>query len=264
MTTATATTAASDVQSRRFVGKVAVVTGGNSGIGLATAKAFAREGARVIITGRDETTLKTAQKDLGREGLAIRADAGQLSDITAMMERIKQEAGKIDVLFVNAGIAQFAPFTEATEASFDATFNINVKGVFFTVQRALRLLSAGASVILNSSISAQMGMAASSIYAASKAAVKSFGRTLATDLLERGIRVNVVSPGPIETPIFGRSGEPVEQQAQMKDWIRNQVPLKRFGRTEEIAEAVLYLASPAAAFVNGTELVVDGGLIGLR
>ena len=260
----TATKVAAAKPTGRFIGKVAVVTGGNSGIGLATAQAFAREGARVIVTGRNEQTLKTAQEELGESNLAIRADVSRVADIEKAMQQIRQEAGKIDVLFVNAGIAPFRPFTEETEASFDATFDTNVKGAYFTVLHALPLLQRGSAVILNASVVSHMGMANASVYSASKAALTSLGRTLATELIERGIRVNIVSPGPIETPILDRNGFSAEQADQMKQGITSMVPLKRFGRAEEVAEAVLFLASPAASFIVGTELTVDGGVLGLR
>src|SRR5882724_163027 len=184
--TATKAAAATATSSRRFEGKVAVVTGGNSGIGLATAQAFAREGARVIITGRNEQTLKAAQEELDDPNLAIRADVSRVADIEAAMQKIQQEAGRIDVLFVNAGIAPFRPFTEETEASFDATFDTNVKGAYFTVLHALPLLQRGSAVILNASVVSHMGMANASVYSASKAALTSLGRTLATELIERG------------------------------------------------------------------------------
>jgi NAD(P)-dependent dehydrogenase (short-subunit alcohol dehydrogenase family) len=260
----TATAVETNINSRRFVGKVAVVTGGNSGIGLATAKAFAREGARVVITGRNDQTLKDAKKELGDDSLAIRLDVTRVADIDAAMQKIQREVGRIDALFVNAGIAVFHPFAEETETAFDATFNTNVKGAYFTVQRALPLLQKGSTVVINASIVAHMAMATSSIYSASKAALVNLGRTLATELIERGIRVNLVSPGPIATPIFDRDGMSAEQKQQTRDWIQGLVPLKRFGRVEEVAEAVLFLATPGESFVYGAELVVDGGLLNLR
>jgi NAD(P)-dependent dehydrogenase (short-subunit alcohol dehydrogenase family) len=249
--------------SRRFTGKVAVVTGGNSGIGLATAKAYAREGARVAITGRSEESLATAAKEIGSETLAIRADVTRLPEIDRAVERIKERFGRIDALFVNAGIGKFVPFEEVTEAFYDETMNANLKGAFFTVQRAAPLFTEGAGVVLNASINAHMGMPGSTVYGATKAAVVNLAKTMSADLLARGVRVNVVSPGPIETPIFGRMGMNDEQLGQMKEWITGQVPLKRFGHPDEIASAVLYLTSDESRFVVGTELVVDGGMIGL-
>jgi NAD(P)-dependent dehydrogenase (short-subunit alcohol dehydrogenase family) len=248
---------------QRFKDKVAVVTGGNSGIGLATAKAFVHEGARVAITGRSEATLKSAQKELGPEALVIKADMSRVPEIAAAVDRIKTKYGRIDALFVNAGIGKFVPFEEVTEEFFDETMATNLKGAFFTIQKAVPLLSRGAAVVLNASINAHLGMPNSSVYGASKAAVVSLAKTLSADLLQRGVRVNVVSPGPVATPILDRMGMPEEQTRQMKDWITQQVPLKRFGRPEEIAAAVLYLASSESDFVLGTELVVDGGMIQL-
>ena len=249
--------------SGRFTDKVAVVTGGNSGIGLATAKAFAREGANVAITGRSDATLKAAQEELGPEALVIRADTSRVPEIEAAMARIGKRFDRIDALFVNAGIGRFVPFEAVTEEFFDETMAINLKGAFFTVQKAVPLLSRGAAVVLNGSINAHMGMANSSVYGASKAAVVNLAKTLSADLLERGVRVNVVSPGPIATPIFDRMGLPDEQTRQTKEWIIGQIPLKRFGHPDEIAAAVLYLSSSESAFVVGTELVIDGGTIQL-
>ena len=247
----------------RFKGKVAVVTGGNSGIGLATAKAFAREGAQVAITGRDDTTLGAAAKEIGPGTLAIKADVSRLPEIAAAMGRIKERFGRIDALFVNAGIGRFVPFEEVTEAFFDETMGTNLKGAFFTIQKAVPLLAPGAAVVLNASINAHMGLANSSVYGASKAAVVNMAKTLSADLLARGVRVNVVSPGPVETPIFGRMGMSGEQLSQMKNWITEQVPLKRFGHPDEIAAAVLFLSSDESKFIVGTEIVVDGGMIQL-
>jgi len=249
--------------SRRFEGKVAVVTGGNSGIGLATAKAFAREGAKVAITGRSEATLKEAQADLGPEALVLRADMSRVSEIGTAFDRIRERFDRIDALFVNAGIGKFVPFEEVTEEFFDETMAVNLKGVFFTVQKAVPLLSRGGTVVLNASINAHLGMPGTTVYGASKAAVVNLAKTLSADLLARGIRVNVVSPGPVSTPIFERMGLPQEDLRQIRERITDQVPLKRFGQPDEIAAAVLYLSSAESAFVVGTELVVDGGMIQL-
>lgn len=249
--------------SDRFKGRVAVVTGGNSGIGLATAKAFVREGAKVAITGRNEATLRAAQQELGPEALVIRSDASRIPEIAAAMGAIKDRFGRIDALFVNAGGGRFVPFEEVTEAFFDETMNTNLKGVFFTVQKAAPLLSRGSAVVLNGSINAHLGMPNSSVYGASKAAVVNMAKTLSADLLARGVRVNVISPGPVETAILRRMGLPEEQLRQTKDWIVQQVPLKRFAEADEIAAAVLYLSSPESKFIVGTELVIDGGMIQL-
>jgi len=245
---------------RAFEGKVAVVTGGNSGIGLATAKAFVREGARVAITGRSDATLKAAQQELGPEALVIKADMSRLPEIASAMEQIGQRFDRIDALFVNAGIGRFVPFEQVSEEFYDSIMATNVKGLFFTVQKAVPLLARGAAVVLNASINAHKGLPGSSVYGASKAAVVNLAKTLSADLLERGVRVNVVSPGPIQTPIFERMGITEQQLRETKEWIVSQVPLKRFGHPDDIARAVLYLSSPASAFVVGTELIVDGGM----
>jgi len=249
--------------SQRFKDKVAVVTGGNSGIGLAAAKAFVREGAKVAITGRSDTTLKAAQKELGPDVLVIKADMSRVPEIAAAMARIKDRFGRIDAMFVNAGIGRFVPFEEVTEEFYDETMATNLRGAFFTIQKAVPLLSRGAAVVLNASINAHMGMPGSSVYGASKAAVVNLAKTVSADLLQRGVRVNVVSPGPVTTPILDRMGLPEEQTRQTKEWITQQVPLKRFGHPDEIAAAVLYLSSSESRFVVGTELVVDGGMIQL-
>src|SRR5499427_4800622 len=242
----------------RFQGKVAVVTGGNSGIGLGVAKAYAREGAQVAITGRNEKTLEAAAKEIGDGTLAIQSDAGKLADIEAAMKKIKERFGHIDALFVNAGIAKLMPFEDVTEAVFDETVEINMKGVFFTVQKAIPLMSKGSAIVLNGSINAHLGMATTSVYGATKAAVVNMAKTLSRELLERGIRVNVISPGPITSALL-RDG-PQEKIQETKDWIQSQVPIKRFGTPQEIAAGVLYLTAPESAFVLGAELIIDGGM----
>ena len=249
--------------SQRFDGKVAVVTGGNSGIGLAAAKAYAREGAKVAITGRSDATLKTAQKELGPDALVIKADMSSIPEIETSMARIKERFGRIDALFVNAGIGRFVPFEQVTEEFFDETMSTNLKGAYFTIQKAAPLLARGAAVVLNASINAHMGMPGSSVYGASKAALVNLAKTLSSDLLDRGVRVNAVSPGPITTPILDRMGLPESETRRLKERIADQVPLKRFGHPDEIAAAVLYLTSSESAFVIGTELIVDGGMIQL-
>jgi NAD(P)-dependent dehydrogenase (short-subunit alcohol dehydrogenase family) len=246
--------------SERFKGKVAVVTGGNSGIGLATAKAYAREGAKIAITGRSDATLKAAQKELGPDALVLKADMSKVSEIAGAMDQVRARFGRIDALFVNAGIGKFVPFEEVTETFFDETMATNLKGLFFTVQKAAPLLSKEAAVVLNASINAHMGMPGSSVYGASKAAVVHLAKSLSADLLARGVRVNVVSPGPVTTPILDRMGLPEDQTRQIKENIAGQVPLKRFGTPDEIASAVLYLSSPESSYVLGTELIVDGGM----
>jgi NAD(P)-dependent dehydrogenase (short-subunit alcohol dehydrogenase family) len=245
----------------RFEGKVAVVTGGNSGIGLGVAKAFAREGASVVITGRDEATLKSAERDLGPKALALKADVSRLPEIDRAMGRIKERFGRIDALFVNAGVGKFVPFDQVTESFFDEIMNVNLKGAFFTVHKALPLLSSGSAVVLNASINGHKGMAGTTVYGASKAAAINLARTMSADLVPRGIRVTSISPGPIESAILTRAGLSGEQLQETREWIKGQVAVKRFGTPEEIAEAVLYLCSPASSYVVGTDLVVDGGMI---
>jgi NAD(P)-dependent dehydrogenase (short-subunit alcohol dehydrogenase family) len=245
---------------KKLDGKVAVITGGNSGIGLATAKEFAREGAKVVISGRDEKTLTQAKSEIGGEVLAIRADVAELSEIDKLYAAVRERFGKIDVLFVNAGIGLFKPLETVTEADFDLQMNVNLKGAYFTIQKALPLLSDNASIVLNTSINAHIGMPNSSIYAASKAAVISFARTISAELVGRGIRVNALSPGPVQTPIFERLGFPPEQLEGMVENIKSQIPLGRFGQPEEIAKAALFLASSDSSFILGTEIIADGGM----
>jgi len=243
---------------KRFENKVAVITGGNSGIGLATAKLLRSEGARVAITGRDEKTLRAAAADL--DVLAIVADVADLADIDRAYAEIGSKLGRIDVLFANAGIYKGTPVAETTEAFFDEQVAINFKGVFFTVQKALPLLNDGASVVLNSSVVNVKGWAGISVYSATKAAVRSLARTFSAELIARGIRVNTISPGATFTPIFGRLGLSDEQLKATADGILAMVPAGRFGSAEDIANAVAYLASAESAYVVGAELAVDGGL----
>lgn len=241
-------------------GKVAVITGGNSGIGLATAKEFARQGAKVVISGRDAKTLAEAEREIGGEVLAIQADVGKLSEIDKLYDAVRERFGKIDVLFVNAGIGIFKPLEAVTEEDFDLQMNVNLKGAYFTIQKALPLLNDHASIVLNTSINAHIGMPNSSIYAASKAAVTSFARTISAELVGRGIRVNALSPGPVQTPIYDRWGLPPEQLKEITENIKSQIPLGRFGRSEEIAKAALFLASSDSSFILGTEIIADGGM----
>ncbi len=244
----------------RLAGRVAVVTGGNSGIGLATAKLFHAEGAKVAIAGRDQKTLDEAAKAIGGDILAVRADVAKLGDIDTLFAAVAKKFGKIDVLFGNAGIAKFAPFEQSPEPFFDEHFDVNVKGMYFTIQKALPLMKDGGSIILNASVVSQKGTEYATVYAATKAAVRSFARTLTTELVSRGIRVNVVSPGPIETPIFGRTGLPKEQLDEFAKQITASVPMKRFGQPEEVANTVLFLASKESSYISGQEIFVDGGL----
>jgi NAD(P)-dependent dehydrogenase (short-subunit alcohol dehydrogenase family) len=239
---------------------VAVVSGGNSGIGLATAKRFREEGAKVAITGRDQKTLDEAVKTIGGDVLAVRADVSKVADLDKFYKAVAERFGKIDVVFANAGIAKFAPFDGSSEALFDETFDINVKGVYFTIQKALPLLNNGASIIINSSVVNETGVAGASVYAATKAAVRSFARTLTSELIDRGIRVNVVSPGPITTPIFGRTGLSKEEVDGFARDVVAKVPMKRFGKPEEVADTVLFLATPESSYITGVDINVDGGM----
>jgi NAD(P)-dependent dehydrogenase (short-subunit alcohol dehydrogenase family) len=243
----------------RLENKVAVVTGGNSGIGLASAEAYVKEGAKVVITGRDQETLSAAEKKLGPNVTAVKSDAGNLAEIDKLLQVVKNKHGRIDVLFLNAGIAQFAPVEMADEDHFDRQFNTNVKGLFFTIQKALPLLSKGASVILTSSVAASVGLANTSVYSMTKAAVRNLARTLSAELVGRGIRVNVISPGPIETPIFGRLGLPPEAVSQLAEHLTNGIPMKRVGRPHEVASAAVFLASDESSYMAGSEIVVSGG-----
>ena len=246
--------------SQRLKGKVAVITGGNSGIGLATAKLFQAEGAKVIITGRRKEALEAAVKEIEGASAGFVSDTGNLNDIADLYQQIQKTAGKIDVLFLNAGIAIFGPFDTIDEATFDAMVNVNFKGLFFNVQKAAPLLNEGASVIINSSIADQKGFPNTNIYAATKAAVRSLARTLSTELLERKIRVNSLAPGPIDTPIFDKVGVPAEAVPEMKESFAGQNPMKRLGTSEEIAKAALFLASDDSSYVTGIDLTVDGGV----
>jgi NAD(P)-dependent dehydrogenase (short-subunit alcohol dehydrogenase family) len=248
------------MSAQRFKGKVAVVTGGNSGIGLGVAKAYAQEGAQVAITGRNEKTLADAAKEIGDGAIGIRADASKVAEIETAMQKIKERFGRIDALFVNAGVGKFVPFDQVTEEFFDETVGINMKGVFFTVQKAVPLMPKGSAIVLNASINAHLGMPGTTVYGATKAAVVNMAKTLSADLLDRSIRVNAISPGPVTSALLTRDGVPQEKLQETKDWIQSQVPIKRFGTPEEIAGAVLYLTASESAFVLGAELIVDGGM----
>ncbi len=243
----------------KLEGKVALITGGNSGIGLATAKQFVNEGAYVFITGRREAELKAAKKRIGKNVTAIQGDVSNLDDLDRLFAQIKKEKGKIHIVFANAGVANYAPLGTITEDFFDSIFDINVKGVLFTVQKALPLLRDGGSIILNASIVATKGLSSNSVYSATKAAVRSFARTWTTDLKDRRIRVNAISPGPIDTPGLSELLASSETGEQRRKMISTTVPLGRFGTPEEIAKAVVFLASDDASYITGIELFVDGG-----
>ena len=245
---------------KRLEGKVAVVTGGNSGIGLATAIRFQEEGAKVAILGRSRKTLDEAVKTIGNGVVAVQGDVANLTDVDKLYAEVSQKLGKIDVLFVNAGVAKFVPFAETSESTYDEQFDINIKGAYFTIQKALPLLNDGASIILNTSVVDRKGTAGASAYAATKAALRSLARTTAAELAGRGIRVNTVAPGPIVTPIFGRTGLSQEAIDGFAKEIVAQVPMKRFGQPEEVAGAVAFLASQDASYITGVEINVDGGL----
>jgi NAD(P)-dependent dehydrogenase (short-subunit alcohol dehydrogenase family) len=245
---------------KRLEGKVAVVTGGNSGIGLASAKRLLDEGAKVAIAGRSQKTLDEAAKTLGKDVLAIQADVSKLEDIDKIYAAVAKKFGKIDVLFVNAGVAKFAPFAQTTEALFDENFATNVKGAYFTIQKAIPHLNDGASIILNTSVAGIKGTEGASAYSATKAALRSMARTAGAELVGRGIRVNAVAPGPIVTPIFGRTGLPQEALDAFAKDINSKVPMKRFGQSEEVAGAVAFLASSDSSYITGEEIHVDGGL----
>jgi NAD(P)-dependent dehydrogenase (short-subunit alcohol dehydrogenase family) len=241
--------------------KVALITGGNSGIGFATAQAFIKEGARVIITGRNQTALDEAVVNLGAQAVGILADASNLAHSAALAEKVKAQFGSLDVLFINAGIAKFAPVEHSDEAFLDEMMNINFKGAFFTVQSLLPLLNQGASILFNTTVSLSVGMPNSAVYAASKAALLSFGRVLATELSPKGIRVNSISPGPISTPIYSKLGFPQEALDAFGKNVSSKTLLGRFGTADEIAKTAIFLASADASYITGTEIVVDGGIL---
>jgi NAD(P)-dependent dehydrogenase (short-subunit alcohol dehydrogenase family) len=241
--------------------KIALITGGTSGIGKATAIEFIEQGARVIITGRHQDTVEATVKELGSRAEGIAADSGKLADLKLLGEKVKIFAKKIDILFVNAGYGKFAPIEQIDEAHFDEQFNVLVKGTLFTVQSIIPLMEEGGSVILNTSVVTEKGMQGASVYSAAKSAVQSFVKTFAAELSARKIRLNAVSPGPIETAFFDKTGMTEEQINGFAGSILPQVPMGRFGKASEVAKAVSFLASDEASYMHGTEIFVDGGMV---
>jgi NAD(P)-dependent dehydrogenase (short-subunit alcohol dehydrogenase family) len=246
---------------KRLEGKVAVITGGSSGIGLATAQRFVDEGAYVFITGRRQSELDVAVNQIGKNVTGVQGDVSNLADLDRLYAKVKEQKGRIDILFANAGIVEFAPLGEISEAHFDKIFSVNVKGLLFTVQKALPLFQdgGGGSIILTASVGGSKGNPASSVYGASKAAVRSFARTWTVDLKQRKIRVNAISPGPIDTTIFSTAVQTEEESKQVKASLVASVPMGRMGSPDEIAKAATFLASDDSSFITGIELFVDGG-----
>ena len=246
--------------SQKLAGKVALITGGTAGIGLATAQRFVAEGAFVFITGRRQAELDAAVQALGNQSFGIQGDVSKLADLDQVVATIKEQKGRLDVLFANAGIAEFLPIEVVTEDHYDRQFDINVKGIVFTVQKALPLLPEGAAIVVMSSVVGTKGFGGDSVYSATKAAIRSLARTWTTDLKARKIRVNAVSPGPIETPGLNSLAGTPEQAEQFKAQMLSIVPMSRMGEADEIAKAVVFLASDDSSYVTGAELFVDGGM----
>lgn len=244
----------------RLAGKRALITGGTTGIGLETARQFLREGARVAITGHNPATLESAAKELGANAVVISSDASDVNAQKVLAEDVKKQLGGLDVLFVNAGIVDMRPLDQFDSAAFDRSFNINLKGPYFLIQALLPLFANPTSIVLNGSVNAHIGMPNTTVYAATKAALISLARTLSGELISRGIRVNVISPGPISTPLYGKLGFSEDQLKTVAASIQGQVPAGRFGNPSEIASAVLFLASDESAFTVGSELLIDGGM----
>ncbi|MFC5472806.1 SDR family oxidoreductase [Paraherbaspirillum soli] len=247
----------------RLNGKRALITGGTSGIGLETAKQFLAEGARVAITGNNPETIEQARQELGQEVLILKINAGNVSEQKQLAQAAGHAFDQLDVVFLNAGVGDFRPLDLWDEAGFDRSLAINLKGPFFLMQALLPILANPASVVLNTSINAHIGMPNSSVYAATKAGLISLARTLSGELISRGIRVNAISPGPVTTPIYGKLGLPAEELEKMAGHILSQIPAGRFGQAKEIAKAVVYLASDESAFSVGSELIIDGGMTAL-
>ena len=244
----------------KLKGKTVLITGGSSGIGLATAKLFRDHGARLAITGRDPDGLARAREQLGSETLVIRSDAGKIDDIASLMQQVNKHFKRLDVLFVNAAVATAAPLEHVSETQYDEIMGINCKGVFFTIQQALPLFGDNTSIIVTTSITNQLGSPNFSVYGASKAALRSLVKSLSLELIGRGIRINAISPGPIATPMFERFGLPADTVQAIKGDIEHKSPIKRFGTPEEIAKVALFLASDDSTYLVGEEIVVDGGM----
>lgn len=245
---------------KKLEGKVAVITGGNSGIGLATAQQLVSEGAYIFITGRRQSELDAAVKQIGENVSSVQGDVSNLEDLDQLYAKVKEQKGTIDILFANAGVGELALLGTITEAQFDKIFGVNVKDLLFTVQKALPLFRDGGSIILNASIGGSKGIEATSVYSATKAAIRSFARTWAAELKHRRIRVNAISPGPIDTPAFNGLARTKEEVDQIKTNLASKVPLGRMGMPDEVAKAVLFLASDDSSFITGIELFVDGGM----
>ncbi len=246
--------------SQRLKNKIALITGGTTGIGLATAKRFAAEGAEVIVTGRNPDTLEAARNELNGSVKVVESDAADERKVAQLFETIRRKHGRLDILFLNAGIARFAPLGEASVSDFDDMWNVNVRGLWLALKYAMPILSEGAAVIINSSIANQKGIEGSSAYSATKAAIRSLVRTAARELAGKNVRVNAISPGPIETPIFGKLGLPPDAFEGFRKDAISHIPLGRFGSADEVASAAAFLASTDASFITGAELAVDGGM----
>lgn len=245
---------------KRLNGKIALITGGTTGIGLATAKRFAAEGAEVIVTGRNPDTLEAARRELDGLVKVVESDAADERKVARLFETIARKHGHLDILFLNAGIAKVAPLAEALLSDFDEMWNLNVRGLWLALKHAMPILSEGAAVIVNTSIAGQKGIAGQGAYAATKAALRSIVRTAANELAGRNVRVNAISPGPIDTPILGKMGFAPEAVETFRSDVSSRIPLRRFGSADEVASACAFLASQDASFITGAELAVDGGL----
>ncbi|MGV3522825.1 MAG: SDR family oxidoreductase [Candidatus Sericytochromatia bacterium] len=247
-----------------FQNKQILITGGNSGIGQATAQLFVEAGAHVLITGRNAATLEATVAAIGDNVRGLQVDTTDLAALDQLAETVKTEMGQLDVLFVNAGVASFAPLEAVDEHFFDTQFNTNVKGAYFTLQKLVPLIKDGGAIVLNASVVPHLAFPGSSVYSATKAALRSFAKSVGAEVLPRGIRVNVVSPGPIETPIYDRLGLDSAQKSAFQQDMTQQVPMKRFGTAQEVAKTVRFLASDDASYISGAEILVDGGLVELR